>query len=202
VIAAYYGYISMIDHYVGQILQTLDQRGLSDNTLIIFTADHGDYLGQFKCWYKGSLYGGATRVPMIVCDPAHHGAARFERTPVSTADVFTTCLAAAGCTPPARRDSDDLRAVVHHGADAGRPPVFHKSGALAFVVDGAHKLCREARDDGAVYELYDLGAEGERLNVIDRPAYQDALERMKPKLERFVASQEEARDARASGLAS
>ena len=69
-IAATYGMIEMIDHGVGQILATLDRLGQADNTIIVFTSDHGDMMGDHSLMLKGFLhYRGTLAVPMVIVDP-------------------------------------------------------------------------------------------------------------------------------------
>lgn len=66
-LAAYYGMISLIDHHIGRLLETLDKLDITKDTLIIFTSDHGDYAGNHGLWFKGPLhYEDVIRVPFIV----------------------------------------------------------------------------------------------------------------------------------------
>ena len=68
----YLGMISLLDKQVGQILDHLEETGLANNTLVVFTSDHGDYMGDHWLWSKGaSHYDGAVRVPMIARWPGH-----------------------------------------------------------------------------------------------------------------------------------
>ena len=98
-IALTYGMISMIDDYIGNIMTTLDRLELSDNTLIIFTSDHGDYMGDHGLMLKGPIHlHGMLRVPFIWSDP-------FVTTPesiqslASTIDIAPTVLDRAGIKP-------------------------------------------------------------------------------------------------------
>ncbi|MCZ6616557.1 MAG: sulfatase-like hydrolase/transferase [Gammaproteobacteria bacterium] len=68
--AAEYGMISLIDHAVGQILATLDATGLAENTIVIFTSDHGDMFGDHGIMLKGAMhYEGAIRIPLLIARP-------------------------------------------------------------------------------------------------------------------------------------
>ena len=66
---AYYGSVSYLDDKVGEILGVLQRTGLRDNTVIIFTSDHGDMLGQRGLWYKKCFFENSTRVPLLVSIP-------------------------------------------------------------------------------------------------------------------------------------
>ena len=67
--ATYYGLITEVDHHLGRLFDHLKQIGQWDNTLIIFTSDHGEQLGEHWCWGKGGFYDGSYHVPLIVRDP-------------------------------------------------------------------------------------------------------------------------------------
>ena len=66
---AYYACVSYIDDKVGKILATLRELGLADNTIVLFTADHGDMLGERGLWYKMAPFEGSARVPLIFSAP-------------------------------------------------------------------------------------------------------------------------------------
>ena len=70
IIANYYGMISLVDHQVGRILSALDDAGLADNTLVVFTSDHGEFLGDHGLMLKGPMhYEGLLRVGLIMRGP-------------------------------------------------------------------------------------------------------------------------------------
>lgn len=70
VIPAYMGLIEQIDHHVGRMLEFLDQRGQLNDTVVVVTSDHGDYLGDHGLGEKELYYEEVLRIPLIVCDPA------------------------------------------------------------------------------------------------------------------------------------
>ncbi|MGB1255421.1 MAG: sulfatase family protein [Thiolinea sp.] len=90
------GMIAMIDDAVGEIMQTLEAQGLADNTILVFTADHGDYLGDHGLLFKGGLhYQSLIRVPMLWCDPRQKQPAVIDEL-CSTLDFAPTIMAQAG----------------------------------------------------------------------------------------------------------
>ena len=89
-IANYYSMISLIDHNVGRILVELDNLGLSDNTLVVYTTDHGDWLGDHGLILKGPMhYEGLLRVGLIAKGPGI-AAGKVVDQPVATHDLPAT----------------------------------------------------------------------------------------------------------------
>ena len=98
-IALTYGMISMIDDYIGEVLATLERLKLSDDTLIIFTSDHGDYMGDHGLMLKGPIHlHGMLRVPFIWSDP-HLATPDRIQSLASTIDIAPTVLDRTGIKP-------------------------------------------------------------------------------------------------------
>ena len=94
------GMISMIDDSVGQILQKLEELGLAENTVVIFTSDHGDLLGDHQLILKGPIhYNGLIRVPFIWADPENEGKTGTTSAVSGTLDIAQTVLDRAGLEP-------------------------------------------------------------------------------------------------------
>ena len=91
---AYYGMVSYVDDKVGELMTLLKQTGLMEDSIVIFTSDHGDMLGERGMWYKQTFFEGASRVPLIMSGP---GIARGHRvrSNVSLVDLMPTVLAFA-----------------------------------------------------------------------------------------------------------
>jgi arylsulfatase A-like enzyme len=100
-IAHNYGAITMIDDAIGKALKRLDELGLKENTIIIFTSDHGDYMGDHQLLLKGAIhYQGLVRIPFIWADPRAGQRRGFQTDALSgTLDIATTILDAAGIEP-------------------------------------------------------------------------------------------------------
>ena len=126
-VSIYYGMIRFLDDAVGQILDALDRRGLTEDTVVVFTSDHGDYAGEHRLTDKSStLYDCMTRVPLLVSWPGHLPEGRVETNPVSLLDVMPTCLGLAGLARPAGVDG---RMLPGTGDDPPRDAVFCEYGA-------------------------------------------------------------------------
>lgn len=97
VTAYYYAIITHMDHHIGRIVATLKEKGLYDNTLIIFTADHGEYMGFHHMLLKGNhLYDPLAKVPLIIKYPKQKHAGMKTDELVNTLDVTATILAETG----------------------------------------------------------------------------------------------------------
>lgn len=93
--AYYWASVSFVDYQVGRILQALEETGQLDNTLIIFTSDHGEFLGDYNCFGKRSFLDSAARIPMLCRLPGRFAAGEVCSAPVSLLDVLPTALSAA-----------------------------------------------------------------------------------------------------------
>lgn len=98
---SYYRMVEEVDAEIGRVLNALDDSGQADNTLVIFTADHGEGRGRHQTTQKNFLYDAATKVPFIVAWPGHLPEGRIDRTTlVSGLDVTATACDAAGLAGP------------------------------------------------------------------------------------------------------
>ena len=93
--AYYYACISFVDYQVGRLLDALERTGQLDNTLILFTSDHGEHLGDYNCFGKRSFHDTAARIPMIVRGPGGFDGGQISDEVVSLVDVAPTFLSAA-----------------------------------------------------------------------------------------------------------
>ena len=99
--SVYYGMVSLMDKYIGKILDKLDELGLTDNTLVIFTTDHGHFFGQHGLHAKGPfLYEDMIKVPMIARFPGQIPAGTRNTAIQSLVDIAPTCLDFCGLPVP------------------------------------------------------------------------------------------------------
>jgi arylsulfatase A-like enzyme len=115
-IANYYGMISLIDHNVGRILLALERLGLADSTLVVYSTDHGDWLGDHGLLLKGPMmYEGLLRVGLIARGPGVP-AGKVVADPVSTLDLPATFYDYAGVPAPRPLHSRSLRPLIEGDA--------------------------------------------------------------------------------------
>jgi len=100
-LASYYGLVTFIDDLIGQIIEAVEQNGLSGNTQIIYTSDHGDNIGERDFWGKSNFYEESVGVPCIIKGPGIP-IGKISRTPVSLIDFYPTVLKTAGIKPGAK----------------------------------------------------------------------------------------------------
>lgn len=111
-IACYYGMISCMDKYIGDIIDHLDALGLADNTLVVYTSDHGHYFGQHGLIAKGAFhYDDGIRVPMIARLPGHIPAGEHSATLQTLVDYAPTFLSFCGVEIPMDMTGIDQQAV-------------------------------------------------------------------------------------------
>jgi iduronate 2-sulfatase len=160
-IRAYHACISFIDHQLGLVLDELDRRDLTKNTLIVFFSDHGFHLGDHGgLWAKLSAFRASTRVPLIMAGPGVPAGVAVTG-PVELLDVYPTLADLAGLQAPGGLEGRSLRATLNGGAPAGhaRSLVYHYDVAANRDVAGRTVIGPDWRytewgGGGAGRELY------------------------------------------------
>jgi choline-sulfatase len=158
----YCGSITLIDHYVGQMLDALERRGMLDNTTIIFTSDHGEMLGDHGMYTKAVPYEASVRIPLIVAGPG------VERGKVSDAlveliDVNPTVCELAGLPAQEHIDARSFRDVLSGTGRAHREYVVSEIRNWRMVRTERYKYVGNYND---VPELYDLQDDPDELQNI------------------------------------
>ncbi|MFG1495517.1 sulfatase-like hydrolase/transferase [Saccharospirillum sp. HFRX-1] len=177
VLPAYYGLVKEVDDHIGRLLDHLDAKGLSDDTLIVFTADHGDYLGDHWLGEKDLFHQPSVKLPLIIADPrAEADASRGSQCDalVGAIDVLPTLIESAGGTAAEHRiEGRSLQPWLHNQASAferdfiiseddyGRLPVAKQLGVdaldarMTMIFDGRHKLVHCPGFADLLYDLHD-----------------------------------------------
>ena len=160
-IACYYGMISCLDKYIGRIVDHLDALGLAENTLVVFTSDHGHYFGQHGLIAKGAFhYEDGIRVPMIARMPGQIPAGATSHSLQSLVDYAPTFLSYCGVDVPDAMTGIDQRDNWNGGSSTARDHVIvenrHQPTTLHLktYIDERHKLTLYLnRDYGEIFDL-------------------------------------------------
>ncbi len=176
--AHYAGLVKQIDEKVGDILNALEDTGQIDNTIIIFSSDHGDYLGDHGLTGKGTFYEGSIKVPLLVRLPERSETKTWED-PVSIEDITATILSLGGCDIPGYFDSRLLPGLGIDG-DSVREEVYGFLAGGCMIYDGRWKLAKYA---GGIMQLFDTEIDPhEQENRIDDPECHAMYRRLDSKL--------------------
>lgn len=207
--AQYYASVSEIDEQVGRIMDELESQGLADDTLVVYTSDHGLNQGHHGVWGKGmgtmpyNMLEESIRIPMILSHPGilMRDIARDEM--VTHLDLFQTILDHAGIAI-----DDDERAKRRYPGRSFRPllrgdarvqwpdRVFAELGLVRMVRTRDHKLVRRYPD--GPHELFDLARDPrETRSFFDDPAYAAIRDDLSASMDRFFSAHE---DPQLSGL--
>ncbi len=165
---AYLANISYVDHHIGEMLAVLDHHGMADDTVVVFTADHGDMLGERGLWYKMSYFEHACRIPFIVRTPemaSGVGAGSSNGSHVGLLDIAPTLLDLAGVETPDVLDGSSVVALIGAETDTERTVVgeYLGEGAVApiFMIRRGQWKFVWSQPDGA--QLFDVDADPREL---------------------------------------
>ena len=170
----YYGSIEFIDEQIGRILEVLEKRGWLEQTLIVFTSDHGDMTGDHNLWRKSYAYEASARIPMAIRWPqglisAKRGQVRTE--PVELRDILPTFLDAADVKSNAKLDGQSMLSLLRGKATDWREYIDLEHGVCYSVennwngfTDGRTKYIYHAFHGEE--QLFDLQNDPHELNSL------------------------------------
>ncbi|WEG10961.1 sulfatase-like hydrolase/transferase [Pullulanibacillus sp. KACC 23026] len=182
-LASYYAMISLIDHHIGRILDKLDQLHLSENTLVIFTSDHGDYAGNHGLWLKGPIhYEDILRVPFLVRWKNRIPSGIRTDSLLSLVDLAPTLLDICGIEPVTAMQGITQKETFLNPGKASRGWCLVENRAephfyVKTLVKDQYKLNYFlSRQEG---ELYDLKEDPyEYVNLYNKPEYAELRTKM------------------------
>ncbi|MBL9214513.1 MAG: sulfatase-like hydrolase/transferase, partial [Opitutaceae bacterium] len=182
--ANYYGLVSMVDNAYARIMRALEESGQADNTIIVYTSDHGDMCGDHCLMQKGNFYEGSTHVPLAIHVPWLSRSRVDFNTPVSTVDLVPTLLDLMGVDVAGSVDGRSRAAALRRPA-AWQPEnitVEWNDTELA-AVSGRSRVTSDGyklnlyHDDQP--ELFDLNRDpGELTNLAAQPTHRDRVRRL------------------------
>jgi len=143
-LASYYALVSCLDAQIGRILNAIDSSGLGENTVVIYTSDHGEMAGSHGIWQKQCFYESAVKVPLMLRMPSYENKRIAQN--VSLVDVLPTLLEIADMDKPSDLPGESLLKVVRNPYDTPRAVIseYHDRGMLNagyMLRQGDYKLC-------------------------------------------------------------
>ncbi|MDF1737633.1 MAG: sulfatase [Verrucomicrobiales bacterium] len=164
--ADYYATVTFMDEQLGKVIAALDEEGLRDSTLIIFTSDHGYHLGEHHFWQKSKFHEDVTRVPFIVSAPGFESGRTMSLAELM--DIYPTACDLLGVPIPETVQGESLRPVLADPSSKVRDAAFSldkKKGHAVRTADWAFfKYTRGGE------ELYDMKADpGQFTNLAEDP---------------------------------
>ncbi len=189
----YYGCITWLDEQIGRVIRRLEEMEILDNTLIIFSADHGDLLGDFGSFFKCNHLNGSVRVPFIACGPGVAASGK-SRALVGLQDILPTFAAAGGADIGQDVHGHDLTPILRDPGATVRDWYYAQSlgspNQTVMITDGKWKYIYS--EAGGIEELYDQVNDPGELNNLAHDSGQ--AERVRGMRERLSAMARELGD--------
>ncbi|MDF3130118.1 sulfatase-like hydrolase/transferase [Kiritimatiellaeota bacterium B1221] len=164
--ARYGGLVNFQDEMIGRILTHLEEKGLLENTIVVYTADHGDLLGDFGRFFKSSLFDGSVKVPLIIHAPQSDAETGKRNQLVGLHDLFPTLCALSGQPVPDGMDGQNLTPVLKDPTSAGREFFVSQcfDSPLQKYMIRTEKWKYIYHESGSTEELYKLEGKDYELN--------------------------------------
>ena len=175
--ASYYGLCSFLDYQVGRVMAALEASGQAQNTLIIYTSDHGDHNGDRGLWTKMTLYDESAAVPMIIAGPGVPEN-KVVSTLASLVDIYPTILSAVGAGDDAKKRPGIALQTLANSDDFERPILseYHDGGSPTGMFMLRNKRWKYNYYPGYAPELFDMQGDPDELtNLAASEAHADIL---------------------------
>lgn len=155
-VSGYYAAVSYMDAQVGRVLDALEKSGQADNTIIIFTSDHGYHLGEHDFWAKVSLHDESARVPLIISVPGKKPGVSDSL--VELLDLYPTTAKLCGLEVPARLQGRDMSPILDDPQARVHDTVFSVAGSSKGLMlrDDRWVFIQYGEDARGGMELYDM----------------------------------------------
>lgn len=176
---AYFAAVSYVDGLVGRLLGEVDRLGLGDDTVIVFTSDHGEMLGEHGMWFKRTFFDGSAKVPLMVAVPGRPGAGTHRMESVSLVDLTASILDLAEIPDHGEVlsgiDGSSLVPLIDGPPDSSRGAVMEYAGEgtiepLAMLRRGRHKYVQVRGHEPLLFDLQADPAETQATNPREQPA--------------------------------
>lgn len=186
---AYYASISFIDAQIGRILNKLKESGLNENTIVIFTSDHGYHLGEHGHWQKQTLFENSTRVPLIISVPGGRNAPARSNSPVELIDLYPTIMDLTKIEIPNHVVGKSLEPIIKNQSVKVRKNALTRWRNGYSIKTERYRLTQWGKNGIKGYELYDHQSDREELtNLASQSAYKVIFDSLKTVLKDRIAN--------------
>jgi choline-sulfatase len=202
----YYGLTEWMDTEAGRVLAALGSSAAATNTVVIYTADHGENMGEHGLWWKNAVYDQATHVPLIVSWPARWPGGQRRAGACSLVDVVQTVAQLGGAKAPPDWNGNSLVPWLDHSDTRWKDRAVSEyyahdiASGYAMIRSGQYKYVYHTAPDAqhpAQRELYDLQADpGEFRNLAGKPDQKATVERLHAALTKEVGEDPELTESR------
>lgn len=197
-VQAYFASITFMDAQVGLVLDSLHELGLAENTIVVFTSDHGYHLGEHGLWQKMSLFEQSARVPLIIATPDGKNAGTVAKSPVGLIDLYPTLVELCGIESKVSVQGQSLVPMLENPSEQGRgwsltqvmrgrkdgEPIFGYS-----IRTSQYRMTRWGDDGKAGMELYDHQLDPlELTNLADQSSENARVRELSKLLEQAITS--------------
>lgn len=179
-VAGYYAAVAFMDAQVGKVLKALDDSGQADDTIVIFTSDHGYHLGEHDFWAKVSLHEESSLVPLIIRVPGKKPAVSDSL--VELIDLYPTVSHLCGLDVPARLQGKDVSRILDDPARQVRDMAFCVNGKGFLLRDAKWAFIQYGEDAAQGIELFDMESDPRQYKNLA------AVAELRPIVERFQIS--------------
>jgi choline-sulfatase len=184
-IAYYYACLAQMDDALGRVIAALEELGLAENTIVIYTSDHGEMLGDHGLWQKFQFYEPSCGIPLLIRVPGLTGASSVCRMPVSQVQIAATLAELCGFNTPPGLDGASFARQLHRPSDVYSNTIYAEyasqtPAAKYMIREGTLKYTFRTHD---AEELFDLASDpAEMNNLALRPEGRDRASRLKEHL--------------------
>ena len=185
---AYFSTISFVDAQLGRILDQLEATGLDENTIVVFTSDHGYHMGEHGHWQKQTLFENATRIPLIISTPNSEIKGVKSNSPVELIDLYPTLMDLTNINTPKHVVGKSLEPLMKNVNNSVRGSAITRWRNGYSIKTKRYRLTKWGSNGELGYELYDHKYDkNELINLAKNQDYNEVMDSLKLVIEERIA---------------
>lgn len=192
-IQAYWATITFMDAQVGRVVDALDRLGLTDNTIIVMTSDHGYHMYEHGLWQKLTLFENSARVPLIIAAPGAKGNGKRSASLVELVDLYPTLADLCGLPVADYLDGVSLRPTLDDPAQSVKEAAFtelRRGNDAAYSIRTPRWRYTLWDDGGQGEQLFDMRADfGEMNNLADDERHSDTVQELRRRVRQYAVGE-------------